>query len=98
VFADLATVLPFRKRRKSKSATFGTVSSQEELYEAIPIRTEDHASVLVRFNDGARGVFTVSQVSAGRKNRLSFEVNGSIDSVFWNQEEPEKIWIGHRNH
>ncbi len=33
----------------------------------------------------------------GRKNRLSFEINGSKSSVFWNQEEPEKLWIGHRH-
>ncbi|MGG1597343.1 MULTISPECIES: hypothetical protein [Paenibacillus] len=52
--------------------------------------------MLLRFEDGTRGVFTVSQVSAGRKNRLSFEINGSKSSAFWNQEEPEKLWIGHR--
>ncbi|WP_134698695.1 Gfo/Idh/MocA family protein [Ammoniphilus sp. YIM 78166] len=97
VFADLATVIPVRKKAKSNLSTFGTAKVDEESYEEVPIKTEDYASVLVRFEDGTRGVFTVSQVSAGRKNRLSFEINGSQKSAFWNQEEPEKLWIGHRN-
>lgn len=97
VFADLATVVPVRKKAKNANATFSTQTSDEQEYEEVPIHTEDYASVLVRFEDGGRGVFTVSQVSAGRKNRLSFEINGSQCSVFWNQEEPEKLWIGHRD-
>lgn len=97
VFADLATVIPVRKKSTSNVATFGAQNNQEETYEDIPINTEDYASVLIRFEDGTKGVFTVSQVSAGRKNRLSFEINGSHHSAYWNQEEPEKLWIGHRD-
>ncbi|MDQ0246279.1 putative dehydrogenase [Bacillus fengqiuensis] len=97
VFADLATVIPIRKKSTSNVATFGAQQEQEATYEDVPINTEDYASVLVRFEDGTKGVFTVSQVSAGRKNRLSFEVNGSQKSAYWNQEEPEKLWIGHRD-
>jgi predicted dehydrogenase len=97
VFADLATVIPVRKKAINQTATFSTQNSEEQEYDDVPINTEDYASVLVRFEDGSRGVFTVSQVSAGRKNRLSFEINGSKSSVFWNQEEQEKLWIGHRD-
>ncbi len=97
VFADLATVVPVRKKPASNTATFGAQQAHEETYEDVPINTEDYASVLVRFEDGTRGVFTVSQVSAGRKNRLSFEINGSQHSAYWNQEEPEKLWMGHRD-
>lgn len=97
VFADLATVIPVRKKATSGSTTFSTVSNEKQEYDDIAINTEDYASVLVRFEDGSKGVFTVSQVSAGRKNRLSFEIDASKSSVFWNQEEPEKLWIGHRD-
>ncbi|MEH7336315.1 Gfo/Idh/MocA family oxidoreductase [Neobacillus drentensis] len=97
VFADLATVIPVRKKAKNTIATFSTQNLEEQEYEDVPINTEDYASVLFRFEDGSRGAFTVSQVSAGRKNRLSFEINGSKSSVFWNQEEQEKLWIGHRD-
>lgn len=98
VFADLATVLPVRKKPKQNAInTFGSQVLAEEMYEDVQVDTEDYASVLVRFDDGSKGVFTVSQVSAGRKNRLSFELDGSESSAYWNQEEPEKIWMGHRN-
>ncbi|PLT34464.1 Gfo/Idh/MocA family protein [Bacillus sp. V5-8f] len=97
VFADLVTVLPVRKKPKSNVSTFGAQKDEAMKYEDVEINTEDYASVLVRFEDGSRGVFTVSQVSAGRKNRLSFEINGSKSSAFWNQEEPAQLWIGHRD-
>lgn len=97
VFADMATVHPVRKKPQANVSTFGAKGEEEIRYVDVEIKTEDHASVLVRFDDGAKGVFTVSQVSAGRKNRLSFEIDGRKCSAFWNQEEPEKVWIGHRD-
>lgn len=97
VFADLATVIPVRKKAKTTSATFGSQVLEEDIYEDVPINTEDYASVLIRFEDGSRGAFTVSQVSAGRKNKLSFAVDGSKSSAYWNQEEPEKLWMGYRH-
>ena len=45
----------------------------------------------------ARGAMTVSQVSAGRKNRLFMEIYGTKGSVTWNQENPDELWVGHRN-
>jgi predicted dehydrogenase len=53
--------------------------------------------VLLRLGERTRGAFTVSQVSAGRKNRLLIEVYGSKCSVAWDQEKPDELWIGHRN-
>jgi predicted dehydrogenase len=98
VFADLWTVHPTRKKPLSASVTFDAkADKQESEYEDIRVKTEDYASVLVRFEDGTRGVFTVSQVSAGRKNALSFELNGSLKSAYWNQEQPAGLWIGHRD-
>jgi len=100
VCADLATVIPVRKRRLEKEVqTYQSIEQELSgiLYEDVAIDTEDYASVLLRFTDGSKGVFTVSQVSPGRKNRLSFELNGSAKSACWNQEEPEKLWIGYRD-
>jgi len=45
----------------------------------------------------ARGSVTASQVSAGRKNRLSIEICGTRSSVAWNQERPNELWVGHRD-
>jgi predicted dehydrogenase len=46
---------------------------------------------------GTRGCFTVSQVSAGRKNCLRFEIAGSKGSLAWNSERPNELWLGHRD-
>ncbi len=59
-------------------------------------QTEDAANVLLRFEGGARGSMVVSQVSSGRKNTLSFQVDGSAGSVAWSSERPDELWLGHR--
>ena len=65
-------------------------------YEEVPIHTEDHANVLLRFENGQRGVVTVSQVAAGRKNRLNIEISGSKANFEWCSEKPNELWIGKR--
>ncbi len=59
--------------------------------------TEDVAGVLLRFDGGARGVLTLSQVSPGRMNHLSFDVSGAEASLAWGSENPEQPWIGQRD-
>jgi predicted dehydrogenase len=61
------------------------------------VTTEDHGSILLHFDHGARGAFTVSQVCAGRKNSLRFEIAGSAASLAWNSERPNELWIGERD-
>ncbi|HCC56941.1 MAG TPA: dehydrogenase, partial [Solibacterales bacterium] len=63
----------------------------------VKIESEDFASVLLKLGDRARGAFTVSQISAGRKNRFAFEIFGTKSSAAWNQEQPDELWLGHRN-
>ena len=96
VMADLATVWPTRRASVGASATFGAQHAETH-YETRKVTTEDMGFVLFRFEDGSKGCFSVSQVSAGRKNRLSFELNGSRASVAWDQETPQQLWIGHRH-
>ncbi|MFI6698638.1 Gfo/Idh/MocA family protein [Streptomyces sp. NPDC050509] len=60
----------------------------------VPVRTEDVATVLMRTGEGVLGSLTVSQVSAGRKNRLWFELDGSACSAVFDQENPETVWFG----
>jgi predicted dehydrogenase len=61
------------------------------------VNTEDYGGVLFHLGTRARGSFTVSQVAAGRKNRLSMEIYGTGASAAWSQERPDELWIGHRN-
>lgn len=94
VCADVATIHHTRYKPQEEARTFGAGDVRGAV--EVPVRTEDYASVLVRFTDSVRGVFTVSQVSAGHKNGLTFEVNGAQGSLRWSQEEPELLWIGRR--
>lgn len=95
VMADLSIVWPTRKANVQGNSTFAAKEADTH-YEDRPVTTEDMGFVLLRFDDGSKGCFHVSQVSAGRKNRLSFEVNGSGASVAWDQETPQQLWVGHR--
>lgn len=95
VCADLATVIPVRQRPRGKVETFQ--QKKDTPSDAVKITTDDYASVLLRFGDTLRGVMTVSQVSAGHKARLWFEIDGSEASLAWNSESPNQLWIGHRN-
>jgi len=60
----------------------------------VPVDTEDIACMLFRATSGVVGTLTVSQVSAGRKNRLWLQVDGTISSVTFDQENPEWLWVG----
>ena len=93
--ADLATVIPVRYKPRGHVETF--TSAKDIPSDEVPIETDDYASVLVRLEHGIHGVFTVSQVSAGRKCKLNFEINGSEGSLAWDGEEPNTLWIGRRN-
>jgi predicted dehydrogenase len=97
VFADLKTVHSTRQRPKGEVATFSGKVEQIAATESIPIDTEDYGAVLLRFRGGARGSLWVSQVTAGRKNCLRYEIAGSQSAVAWNSEQPNDLWIGHRN-
>lgn len=95
--ADLQTFHKTRKRPKGSVETFSGKTLQPSDYESVPIDTEDFAAVILRMGERTRGAFTVSQISAGRKNRLCLEIYGSKGSVTWDQEKPDELWMGQRN-
>ncbi len=96
--ADLATVHPVRQRPLGEVETFkGKEDSGLVKTEPVDIATEDYGSVLIRFRGGARGVLQVSQVTAGRKNCLRYEIAGSKCALAWCSEEPNGLWVGHRD-
>jgi predicted dehydrogenase len=97
VCADFATFLPVRKKPARPIETFTGKLLTAEDYVAQPVSTEDYATVLLRFAGGARGVLTVSQISAGRKNRLFYEINGARSSLVWDSERPNELLIGRRD-
>jgi predicted dehydrogenase len=94
VMADLATFVATRRQPAGPVETFSTERALETV--ARPIATEDVATILLRFENGARGSVAISQVSPGRKNSLQYEVDGSSAAAAWDSEQPDQLWIGHR--
>jgi predicted dehydrogenase len=99
VCADLATFHPRRLRPIGRSETFAdrveTTTDSKTAHE-VDVTTEDHAAILLRFDGGTRGSFHVSQVTAGRKNRLTIEVAATRGAVAWDSESPNRLWLGSR--
>jgi predicted dehydrogenase len=95
--ADLATFLPVRQRPTRPVETFAGKESTPSDYEPVAMSTDDYGGVLIDFDGGARGTMRVSQVSAGRKNRLELEISGAESALAWTSERIEELWIGHRN-
>ena len=93
--ADLHTLVPVRRHPAGPVETFATVSDDVELEEE-EMSSDDAAGILLRFDDGARGAVTISQVSAGQKNSLRYEIAGSRSALRWFSAEPDDLFIGHR--
>lgn len=95
VLGDLTTVVPTRQKPRGSRETFQTAGGNDE-FDAVDITVEDLASVLVRFDNGAKGSFSVGEVCAGHKNDLVLELCGSNGSLRWRQEHQNELWFGHR--
>lgn len=79
-------------RPSATAASFSTPhDSRAPLLDVV---TEDIAMILFRTRKGVSGSATISQVAAGRKNRLWLEVDGASSSAVFDQENPEHLWIG----
>jgi predicted dehydrogenase len=92
VLADLTTVIPVRYSSGSSSEAFATNKASEGT--PMQVASEDLASVLMRFENGAKGCFSVGQVLPGHKNDLELELNGRALSLKWRQERQNELWIG----
>jgi predicted dehydrogenase len=95
VMADLATFVTARQEPTGPVETFSTDRSANTVTR--PMGTEDAATLLLRFANGARGSVAVSQISAGRKNSLQWEIDGSDAAAWWDSETPDHLWLGHRD-
>lgn len=82
LMADLSTVVPTRVRPGG---------------EPFTMRSEDLATVLVRFAGGAKGCASIGQVCAGHKNDLWIELSGASASIKWQQERQNELWVGRRD-
>ncbi|MFV9671990.1 MAG: Gfo/Idh/MocA family protein [Acidimicrobiia bacterium] len=95
VMADLHTFVPVRRHPAGPVETFAAADADADLIEE-EMSSDDGAGILLRFEGGARGVVSISQTSAGRKNSISIEIDGSDSAMSWFSEDPDRLWIGHR--
>ena len=95
VLADLATVVPIRYRPADSPEAFSGAAGDRR--EPFRVKSEDLATILVRFENGARGCATIGQVCAGHKNDLWIELNAADASIRWRQERQNELWIGRRD-
>ncbi|KIP53275.1 Gfo/Idh/MocA family protein [Leucobacter komagatae] len=77
------------------NATSRTVYGERGL--SRDITTEDLVALVVELRGGAVGTLLVSQVAAGRKNSLVLEITGARESVRFDQERPDELWLGRRS-
>lgn len=94
VMADLATFITQRRQPSGPVQTFSVERAAKTIERQI--RTEDVATIMLRYDNGARGLVAISQVSPGRKNSLQYEIDGSSAAAAWDSEDPDRLWIGHR--
>lgn len=78
-------------RIAARTRTFVT-----ERAEHTSVANEDAAALVLETASGAVGTVLVSQVAPGRKNRLHIEIAGTRESVAFDQEHPETLWLGRR--
>jgi predicted dehydrogenase len=93
VLAETATTVAERPGAGGPTFSGGSLADAVR----VPVTTEDAVGVLGRTTDGVLVSATVSQVSAGRKNRLWFELDGADASAVFDQELPESLWLGYDN-
>lgn len=95
LLADLSTFHTTRKRPVGEVQTFSNTAPKEVV--EFKVDTEDFANILLKFENNARGNLAVSQVAAGRKNCIRFEVYGAKQSVSWDSENPDQLLFGRRD-
>ena len=88
----MLTALPQRLHAENRPA----FSAAPTDGEARDVGTEDAAVVQFETDQGALGTTIVSQISAGRKNRLWLEFDGAEEAIRFSQEDAETLWVGRR--
>ncbi len=97
VCADFSIIHPVRKKPKKQVLAFSTDQFAEGDYEDIPVSTEDCASVLFRFDNGAKGSAFFSQVIAGKSVAIDYLIGGYRKSAEWNSELCNKLVVGRKD-
>ncbi|MCU6762790.1 Uncharacterized oxidoreductase ycjS [uncultured Roseburia sp.] len=97
VCADFSTIHPFRKKPNKTVLAFSSETFSESDYTEIPVHTEDNASVMFRFENGAKGIAFFSQVIAGKSVAIDLQIGGYKQSAQWNSADVNSLVLGQRD-
>lgn len=81
-----------------ETETFASGEGSAQGAKAVRVENEDAAIILFRLENGMVGSVNVTQVCAGKKNGLKVLLSGTKESAEWSQEQPDKLFTGHRDH
>src|SRR5829696_9083020 len=95
--ARTTTAVPERAKAEGRAA-FSAAGADGSNGDSArrSVTTEDAAVVQFETDGGAFGTVVISQISAGRKNRLWLELDGAHEALAFDQENPETLWAGRR--
>jgi predicted dehydrogenase len=94
VLAELHTVMKVRHKPAGAREAFS--EQRDDSTEPYEVQVPDLGAAMLRFSNGAAGIFLTSSLCAGHKNDLRLELHGAKASIAWLQEEPNRLWIGKR--
>ena len=97
VCADFSIIHPIRKKPKKQVLAFSTDQFGPDDYEDIPVKTEDCASVLFKFDNGAKGSAFFSQVIAGKSVAIDYLIGGYKKSAEWRSDVCNELMIGRKD-
>jgi predicted dehydrogenase len=90
-FGDIATHA-FNLARYMTGVLPAEVSCHLKTFEQGRV-LDDYGTAVIRFQNGALGTVTSSQITHGRENDIFIEVDGTKASLEWHQEEPNKMFV-----
>lgn len=90
-FGDIATHA-FNLTRYMTGLIPEKISCQLRTFEAGRL-LDDYGTAMIQFENGGLGTVTASQISHGRENDLSIEIDGTKGSLVWRQENPNEMIV-----
>jgi predicted dehydrogenase len=90
-FGDIATHA-YNLGRYMTGLLPDTISANLKIFE--PARTlDDYGHAVIRYENGGLGTVTASQISHGRENDLRIQIDGTLASLEWHQENPNQMIV-----
>ncbi|QOV18787.1 Gfo/Idh/MocA family oxidoreductase [Blautia liquoris] len=98
IVSVLATFHKQYEKRKRYNTNETFMSKDKSVpYEEVKVENEDSACILIELESGVKGSINISQICSGKKNDFKVLIGGTKEALEWNQEIPDRLWVGHRD-